>query len=114
MERSKIGGQSNKMAAVAEEEVCAKAQRHQRIGDIYGIAILKKLGGRGVQQDQIVKGPDICTFLRNWHLREITMTLLVRVKCLVGMVNWTEVPGWQLAKHIQGTANKLLLTKDVC
>lgn len=72
------------MAAVAEEEVRAKAQRRQRIEDIYGIAILKAIGGRAVRQDQMVKGLE---FFRDRHLREISFTLLVRIKGFPGIAN---------------------------
>lgn len=103
-----------RIATVESEELCAKARKHQRIGDIYEIAVLKGIRGRGVQQDQAVKGPDICTVFRNWHLRENTITLLVRVKGFPDMANWSDVPGWPLAEHIQGTASKLLWANDVC
>lgn len=79
-----------RIATVAGEEVCAKAQRQQRIGDIYEIAVLKVIRGRGVQQDQAVKDPDICTVFRNWHLREIAITLFVRVKGFPDMAHWSD------------------------
>lgn len=70
------------MAALAEEEVCAK-----RIEDISGIAIVKIIGDRAVKQDQMVKGLEICTFFRDRHLREISFTLLVRIKGCPDMAN---------------------------
>lgn len=75
------------MASVAEEGVCAKAQRCQRIEGIYEISIVKVIRGRAFKQDQMAKGLKICSFFRDQHLRETSFTLLVRIKGFPDMAN---------------------------